>query len=69
MLQGQIHHFVLSICLRPVLIEHKHLQENVERMFFDVTSARETWRFANLHPGMNTVWQVLALWGVMPATN
>jgi hypothetical protein len=59
----------LSIRLRPVLIEQKHLQENVERMFFDVTSARETQRFVNLHPRMKTVWQVLALRGMMPATN
>jgi hypothetical protein len=42
-------------------IKHEPLQENVERMFFDVTSAKETQRFVNLRPHMNTVWQVLAL--------
>jgi hypothetical protein len=31
-------------------------KENVERMFFDVTSVKETQRFANLHPRINTVW-------------
>jgi hypothetical protein len=51
------------------MLKHKHLQKNGERMFFDVTSARETRRFVNLHPRMNTVQQVLALRGMMPATN